>query len=54
MLVFGGEVLFSFSFVMTVGIVVGTYSSICVESPYVLWWDKLGVEKYFSRGKKRR
>ena len=37
MLIFGGEVLFSFSFVMTVGIVVGTYSSIFVASPYVLW-----------------
>jgi preprotein translocase subunit SecD len=54
MLVFGGEVLFSFSFVMTVGIVVGTYSSIFVASPYVLWWDKWGLEKYFTRAKKRR
>ncbi len=54
MLIFGGEVLFSFSFVMTVGIIVGTYSSIFVASPYVLWWDKLGVEKYFKGGKKRR
>ena len=39
---------------MTVGIIVGTYSSIFVASPYVLWWNKLGVEKYFTRGKKRR
>jgi len=54
MLIFGGEVLYSFSFVMTVGIIVGTYSSIFVASPYVLWWNNLGVEKYFSRGKKRR
>ena len=54
MLVFGGEVLFSFSFVMTVGIIVGTYSSIFVATPYVLWWDKLGVERFFRGGKKRR
>jgi SecD/SecF fusion protein len=54
MLVFGGEVLFSFSFVMTVGIIVGTYSSIFVASPYVLWWDKLGVEKFFKGGTKKR
>ena len=54
MLIFGGEVLYSFSFVMTVGIIVGTYSSIFVASPYVLWWNKLGVEKYFTKGKRRR
>jgi preprotein translocase subunit SecD len=54
MLIFGGEVLFSFSFVMTVGIIVGTYSSIFVATPYVLWWDKLGVERFFKGGKKRR
>ena len=54
MLLFGGEVLFSFSFVMTVGIVVGTYSSIFVASPYVLWWNKLGVQRYFSGRKRRR
>lgn len=53
MLIFGGEVLFSFSFVMTVGIVVGTYSSIFVASPYVLWWNKLGLQKYFGKKKKR-
>ncbi len=54
MLIFGGEVLFSFSFVMTVGIIVGTYSSIFVASPYVLWWDKLGVDKYFKKSSGRR
>ncbi len=54
MLVFGGEVLFSFSFVMTVGIIVGTYSSIFVASPYVLWWNKLGLQKYFARSTKKR
>ena len=54
MLLFGGEVLFSFSFVMTVGIIVGTYSSIFVAAPYVLWWNQLGLQKYFARSKKRR
>jgi preprotein translocase subunit SecD len=54
MLIWGGDVLFSFSFVMTVGIIVGTYSSIFVASPYVLWWNKLGLQKYFSSSKKRR
>ncbi|MFB3850980.1 MAG: protein translocase subunit SecD [Acidobacteriota bacterium] len=52
MLVYGGETIHSFAFVMTWGIVVGTYSSIFIASPIVLWWNKLGIEKLFS--KKRR
>lgn len=37
---FGGAVLRDFSFAMLVGILVGTYSSIFVASPIVLWWAK--------------
>jgi preprotein translocase subunit SecF len=36
---FGGEVLKGFSFTMVVGIVVGTYSTIYIASPVVVWWD---------------
>lgn len=36
---FGGEVLRGFGFTMVVGIVVGTYSTIFIASPIVLWWD---------------
>lgn len=36
--VFGGEVLNGFSFALTVGIIVGTYSSIAIASPIVEWW----------------
>lgn len=52
MLIYGGETIHSFAFVMTWGIVVGTYSSIFIASPIVLWWKQLGIEKLFS--KKRR
>lgn len=38
---FGGAVLRDFSFAILVGILVGTYSSIYVASPIVLWWSKL-------------
>jgi SecD/SecF fusion protein len=38
---FGGAVLRDFSFAILVGIVVGTYSSIFVASPIVLWWSKV-------------
>ena len=34
---FGGEIIHGFSFTLLVGIVVGTYSSIFVASPILLW-----------------
>ncbi|PZP50405.1 MAG: protein translocase subunit SecF, partial [Azospira oryzae] len=41
-LFFGGEVLFNFALALTIGIVVGTYSSVLVASPVVMW---LGVSR---------
>jgi preprotein translocase subunit SecF len=38
---FGGEVLRGFAFTMVVGIVVGTYSSIYIASPVVIWWSQV-------------
>ena len=43
---FGGEVLRGFGFTMVVGIVVGTYSTIYIASPIVVWWDN------FSRNRR--
>ena len=40
MLVFGGEVLRSFSWCLFIGILIGTYSSIYIASPFMLWWEK--------------
>jgi preprotein translocase subunit SecF len=40
---FGGEVLRAFGFTMVVGIVVGTYSTIYIASPIVVWWQGRGV-----------
>jgi preprotein translocase subunit SecF len=37
-LMFGGEVLRGFAFTMAVGILVGTYSTIYIASPFVIWW----------------
>ena len=42
MLFLGGEILFYFSLALTLGIVVGTYSSILVASPIVMW---LGISR---------
>lgn len=46
LLVLGGDVIRGFAFIMTVGVVVGTYSSIYIASPFALLW-----EKYFGKGK---
>ena len=37
--VFGGEVLRGFSFALVVGVIVGSYSSIFIASPILLWWQ---------------
>jgi preprotein translocase subunit SecF len=36
---FGGEVLKGFGFTMVIGILVGTYSTIYIASPIVIWWQ---------------
>jgi SecD/SecF fusion protein len=38
--VFGGDVIRGFAFALLVGIVVGTYSSLCIASPIVVDFDK--------------
>jgi len=45
----GGDVLRGFAFVMAVGIVVGTYSSIFIASPFALLW-----EHWFGGGRRER
>ena len=36
---FGGPVLNDFAFAILVGVLVGTYSSIFIAAPVVLWWS---------------
>jgi preprotein translocase subunit SecF len=40
LVLFGGEVLRSFSLALLVGILFGTYSSIAIASPILLWWKR--------------
>ncbi len=40
LLFFGGEVIKPFAFALTIGLIVGTYSSIFVAAPVVLAWDE--------------
>lgn len=46
LLFFGGEKIKNFSLILTIGIIVGTYSSIFIASPVVDFWDK-----WFSKRK---
>lgn len=50
LLILGGNVLRGFAFVMTIGIIVGTYSSIYVASPFALLWESL----FGAQGRWRR
>ena len=48
--VFGGVVIHDFAFTMLIGILIGTYSSVYVACPVVIFWEKLFVPK----GQRRR
>ncbi len=46
LVLFGGEVLRSFSLALLVGTIVGVYSTVAIASPIAIWWqDKLGAAK---------
>jgi len=40
LLFLGGDVLRGFAFILTLGVIVGTYSSIYIASPFALWWER--------------
>ena len=39
--IFGGPVLDDFAFTNVVGVIIGTYSSILIAAPIVLWWTNM-------------
>ncbi len=50
----GGDVLRGFSFVLMIGVVVGTYSSIYIASPFALLWEDLFSDKARSQRAKAK
>ena len=42
--IFGGDVIRGFAFALLIGIVIGTYSSICIATPIVVDFDKKDKE----------
>lgn len=49
LMIWGGEVLRGFAFILFIGIIVGTYSSIYIASPFALLWEQM-----FSKARKSR
>jgi preprotein translocase subunit SecF len=49
----GGEVINDFAFALLIGIVVGTYSSIFVASPVLIWWRIFDTSKPKAGAKNR-
>ena len=46
LLLFGGQVLFTFALALTIGVVVGTYSSVFVASPIVVEWEARSPKRF--------
>jgi preprotein translocase subunit SecF len=40
MVLFGGDVLRGFSLALLIGIIVGTYSTVAIASPIMVWWEQ--------------
>jgi preprotein translocase subunit SecF len=45
---FAGEVIHDFTIALIVGLITGTYSTVYIASPVVLFW-----EQHISKGKRR-
>ncbi len=40
LVIFGGEVLRAFSLALLIGTIVGTYSSVAIAAPIMVWWER--------------
>lgn len=54
LLFFGGDVLRGFAFILSIGIIFGTFSSIYIASPFALWWERAFGKGARSERKERR
>ncbi|MDX1500945.1 MAG: protein translocase subunit SecF [Thermoanaerobaculia bacterium] len=54
LLFIGGDVLRGFAFILTVGVLVGTYSSIYVASPFTILWENVFGRDARSRRREAR
>jgi preprotein translocase subunit SecF len=47
---FGGDVLRGFGLALTIGILIGSYSTFAIAGPIMLWWEYF-TNKKTGRGK---
>jgi preprotein translocase subunit SecF len=40
LVIFGGEILRGFSLALLIGTIVGTYSSVAIAAPIMVWWEQ--------------
>lgn len=52
-LLFGGATIKQFIFAILLGMITGTYSSLCVAVPLLVVWEKGEVGQFFRRSRKR-
>jgi preprotein translocase subunit SecF len=52
--IFGGGVIHNFAFALLIGILVGTYSSIFVASPVLIFWENRKAEKSTDAGLEKK
>jgi preprotein translocase subunit SecF len=52
MVLFGGEVLRGFSLALLIGVVFGTYSSVAIASPIMVWWQERIDAAKFRQGQR--
>lgn len=46
LLFFGGQVLFTFSLALSIGVAIGTYSSVFVASPIIVEWESRSPKRF--------
>ncbi len=51
---FGGDVLRGFGLALTIGIIIGCYSTIAIASPIMLWWSYLTTNRAKAAASARR
>lgn len=51
LVLFGGPVLRGFSLTLFIGIIIGTYSSIAIATPIMLWWKNLTIDRATAKDK---
>ncbi|MGA7615206.1 MAG: protein translocase subunit SecF [Thermoanaerobaculia bacterium] len=54
LIVFGGEVIHDFAWILLIGVIAGTYSTLMIVTAFVIWWERhITKGDVFERGESR-